>query len=354
MTESLDPEIMKTVAELANKLAWNKPELQVLQPQYIGQYPPLPLTLQTHLDLSNARGRLVLPDLRAFGNQSVGVFSDYGGESSGRYYTYSVLVCGFNLRGPLHEQMEAIRVRHGLGTKEIAFKDFRMGQIQRALPDYLQALDNLLPGFLFTLAIDKSIVTVFGTSEKATQDELAEMLRSEGLGERKPQVAEKLLRIVHLTAFLCGLLAHDNQKIFWMTDHDAICPSAHLHQRTLELFSRVLSVYTRRGCLFPLVGGGTPFEERSVEMLDLLSIADVVAGSLDQYLTRRVEVAASDEIRLKPGCELVLRWLGHDGVGLKKMTVMMRPGKRDDIESATLEFALEKPESNTIMIPVVV
>jgi len=46
-----------------------------------------------------------------------------------------------------------------------------MRQIQRALPDYLHALDNLLPGFLFTLAVDKRLITLFGPQEKTTRDQ---------------------------------------------------------------------------------------------------------------------------------------------------------------------------------------
>jgi hypothetical protein len=353
MSDNIAPEDMRRLVELANKLAWKKPDLKVLQPRHADQYSPLSSLLQEHIERSHIRGKLILPDLRAFGNESVGVFSDYGGESSGIYYTYSVLVCGWNLAGPLHQKMKGIRDRHTLGTKEIAFKDFHMGQLQRALPDYLNALDMLLPGFLFTLAVDKRLISLFGPQEKTTHDQLAELLRSEGLGDRKPQVAEKLVRIVHLTAFLCGLLAHDGHKVFWMTDHDAICANDQLHQQTLELFARVLPVYTRQGCSFPLVGGAAPFKDRSVEMLDLLSVPDIVAGSLDQYLTQRDTVAAED-IRVKQGCDLVLQWLGHDGIGLKKMNVLVRPGKGDLIEGATLEFVLENPPADAKMIPIVV
>ena len=344
---------MIALAELANRLAWKNPNVQVLKPEYAGQYPPLALSLQDHIKRSHVRGKLILPDLRAFKNASVGGFSDYGGESAGRYYTYSVLICGWNLAGPLHAKMKYIRARHGLGTKEIAFKDFGMGQVQRALPEYLEALDNLLPGFLFTLAVDKSLITLFGPQEKATYAQLAELVKTAGLGERKPRVTEKLLRVVHLTAFLCGLLAHDGQKLFWMTDNDAICESEPLHRQMLELFGRVLPLYSREGCTFPLLGGAKPFEERSLEMLDLLSAADIVAGALDQYLTQRA-AAPPEDIHVKPGCELVLQWLAHDGIGLKKMCVLLRPGGAGMIEGATLEFALENPPPDAKMIPVVV
>jgi hypothetical protein len=143
------------------------------------------------------------------------------------------------------DTMNAVRQTHGLGDKEIAFKDFGMGQVQRSLPGYLNALDKL-PGFLFTLAIDKRLRSLFGQGGKETREFIAQTLKSAGLGERKQHVNEKLLRVVHMAAFLTGLLAHDGQKILWMTDHDAICANREMHDTTLRLFQRVLSLYTAK------------------------------------------------------------------------------------------------------------
>ena len=173
--------------------------------------------------------------------------------------------------------MSAVRQRHGLGTKEIAFKDFRLGQVQRSLPDYLTAL-NVVPGFLFTLAVDKRLTSLFGPQGKETRELIAQALAQTGAGERKPEVNEKLLRVVHVAAFLTGLLAHDGQKIFWMTDHDAIAPTHEMHEKMLILFQRVLGTYARREFSFQSMSGAVPFEERDLHTLDLLSSTDIVAG----------------------------------------------------------------------------
>ena len=45
---------------------------------------------------------------------------------------------------------------------------------------------------------------------------------SEGLGNWDLAVVEKLMRVVHMAAYLAALGA-DGQKIFWMSDHDSIC-----------------------------------------------------------------------------------------------------------------------------------
>jgi hypothetical protein len=244
-----------------------------------------------------------------------------------------------------------VRHQHGLGTKEIAFKDFRMGQLRRSLPGYLAAL-NMLPGFLFTLAIDKRLPSVFGPRGKETRELIARALTEAGLGERKHDVNEKLLRVVHIAAFLVGLLAHDDQKVFWMTDHDAISATPEMHQKTLTLFQRVLGLYARNGYHFPLINGALPFVDRDLMTLDLLSATDIVAGSLDQYLTQKESVSAAD-IRVKHGCDLVLQWLTHDGIGLKKMNVIVRPAENGTVEAASLEFRLATPPAG-IFIPVLV
>jgi hypothetical protein len=199
--------MIQEIVEFANKVAWKRPNLDVLHPELLGQYPPIAQAMQQHLILSDWRKRLVLPDLRAFGNDSVAVFTDFGGESKpSRYQTYSTLVCGWNLTNQFLELMKVVRQTHQLGAKEIEFKDFGMGQIQRALRGYLAAL-NVLPGFLFTLAVDKRLTSVFGPRGKETSNLIALALAEAGAGQRKREINEKLLRVVHIAGFLTGLLA---------------------------------------------------------------------------------------------------------------------------------------------------
>jgi hypothetical protein len=133
------------------------------------QYSSLIESVEHLLLESHRQKKLLLPKLNAFQNRSLGVFSDYSGEGSGRYFVYSVLVCGFNMRSSFETSVAEARARYRLGTKEIAYKDLHMGQMLAALPDYLAAAD-WLPGFLCTIAVDKQIGSVFG-SEPETPTE---------------------------------------------------------------------------------------------------------------------------------------------------------------------------------------
>jgi hypothetical protein len=341
---------MKDIVEYANLLVWKDPQWDLLQKHGPEQYPVLAQVLQRELRLHHARGRLLLPELQAFGNDAVAVFSDYGGESSGRFHTYTALVCGYGYTGVFSQRMSRVRAAHKLEEKEIEFKDLRMGQLQRALPEYLDAL-NQLPGFLCSLAVDKRIKTLFGLPEKDARQRLSGILDSEGLGEWKPDVAEKLLRIVHFTAFLTAMPTHDGQKIFWMTDHDAICPKPQSHLQLLSLFERVLGIYTRPGCVFPRIGGAVPFQPRDLGTLDLLSAADLVAGSIEPCIPISGS-NADPQTQVKFGADKVLQWLAYDGIGLKKATIMIRIGAGGAIEAGVVELRPVKPPEDVTVIPI--
>lgn len=347
----LSNEEFEKVVEVANQFVWKKPNLDVLAPRTDGkEYPVIATTLQEMFTFYEAQGSLFLPNLTAFNNKHVAIFSDYAGESSGNYHTYSVLICAWDALGLLRKQMEEIRARHGLNKKEIAFKDFGMGQVLRALPDFLHAADSIL-GFLCTLVVSKDLTSVFGMPNRATQEELSKMLSEASLGEWKREVAEKLLRIVHLTAFLTALLARDGQQLFWMTDNDAISPNQEAHKRALDLFQRVLSIYARPNVNFPLLGGALPFKERAIEFMDSLSVTDVTASSVEHYLTQK-DLNGENEFGVKPGADAVLQWLARDGIGLKKGTYILLPAENGAMRRGALEFNLAKPPENVSFVPI--
>ena len=228
-------EYQTRLTEFANQLALKRPDLRLLRGHPREEFPVITESLEYLLKERDAQRKLVLPNLAAFNNDAVGIFSDYSGENSGSYMTYTVLVCGYNFISAYSEKMRRIRERYGLGEKEIGFKSFGMGQVQASLSDFLAAADTL-PGFLCTMAIDKRIATVFGPHNKPQHERLAQALDGIGLGGRKPYVVEKLLRIVHMSAFLTTLLAHNGQKIFWMSDHDSICANPEQHHSMMGFF----------------------------------------------------------------------------------------------------------------------
>ncbi|MGB6385016.1 MAG: hypothetical protein WBE45_02555 [Terriglobales bacterium] len=346
---TIEPERLRRTTWFANQLAMKKVPLPLLNRNPPSMYSSLIESVEYLLLESHRKRKLILPELGAFKNRSLGIFSDYSGEGSGRYFVYSVLVCGFNMRESFNKRMAKVRPEFGLGAKEIAYKNLNKGQMCLALPDYLAAADQL-PGFLCTVAIDKRIRSVFGV-EQDVRRRLVAVLRDAELSVRKPDVAEKLLRVVHLAAYLTALLGRDGQNVFWMTDNDAICPTPLQHKQLLDFFfGRVLPLYQRPGSQFDRMGGATPFPERSVEMNDLLSLPDLAAGTLGDYLSKR-DVLGPDKILVKEGTDKIMLWLGKPGIGLKKSCFFLRKGAGDSIERGVVEFSPVNPASG-VFIPI--
>ena len=343
----------------ANSFALKRPNLNVLRRDEGFEHTALSEILQEAVKESDRRLRLVLPDLRVFENKTVVVLTDYGGEHRGsKYYTYSTFLCPWNCCGGFQQEMANIRKTHGLGTKEIAFKDFRMGQVQRALPDYLELLD-MMPGFLLTLVVDRKIGSLFEAIGTPPTERVSEVLAGHGFGRRKPKVAEKLMRVVDTAAFLTSLLGHDGQKIFWMSDNDSILESqdsSQAHDRVLALFQNLLEKYKRAGMNFAKIGGAAPFSDDNAQFGDLLSATDVAAGSVCQYMTNKLN-GPEGKATVKSGCDQVLRWLTRDGIGLKKMTIAIREnpiGPKGAFKSSIIELSLTDIPEDALTIPVFV
>jgi hypothetical protein len=86
-------------------------------------------------------------------------------------------------------------------------------------------------------------------------------------------------------------------------------------------------------------------------LIDLLSAADVAAGSVAEYLTK-LDLHRPDDILVKEGSDSVLCWLAQDGVGLKKITLLLRRAHNDTIEAGTVEFDLVNPSPDTLLVPI--
>jgi hypothetical protein len=252
-----------------------------------------------------------------------------------------------NMASGFHDHVAKVRSDHALGDKEISFKDLNMGQIRRALPTFLEAADHL-PGLLYNVAVEKGIRSVFG-SEPETPQKIAKLLKEIGLGSRPSKTVEKQMRIVHLVAYFVALLGADRQNVFWMTDHDEISPTPEQHRLLMEIcFGRVLPFYLRPGTEFGIIGGALPFNERSVEMNDRLSLPDLVAGVVGDYLTKR-DTQKPEDILIKEAAGDVLLWLTKPGIGLKKICTFLRPGLHGQIERGSLSFSPTTPHQLTFI-----
>ena len=76
-------EYKSRLTEFANRLALKRPNLDLLRGHPREEYPVLTESLEHPLKERHAQPKLVLPNLAAFNNDAIGIFSDYSGENSG-------------------------------------------------------------------------------------------------------------------------------------------------------------------------------------------------------------------------------------------------------------------------------
>lgn len=260
------------------------------------------------------KGNFKLPELNTIDNQTISIFSDYGGEhNTSKYNTYSFLFCGWNHSFEADKEFKKIRLKYGLDKTEISFKDLKYGPTNRALDEYLNTLNTHVFGFSFTVLVEKSINQLFvGNNNKHLLQEIEES----GLGKWKVKNAEKLMRILHIISYILPLIADSNQKIFWMTDNDSIVANKNMFDNAFRLLEAVLKIYTDKS--YKLIAGAIPFKEKDVYTMDLLSITDLVAGSVEQYFTTE---KTEGQPFVKQGAEKVVKWLATNGDFLKKEIV---------------------------------
>jgi hypothetical protein len=307
-------------------------------PQFIHQ-------VQECFQTMHKKKQLLLPDISS--SETICVFSDYGGEHKGsKFHSYSFLVCA-HAPDLLQSQMGEIRKRSGRDApmKEISYKTKNYGPVKRAIPHYLHALDNLVVGGVFTFLVDKTIESLFAPTRQDFAKLTDEVLADVSMLYLQPDVAEKLFRVVHFSAYLVALLSSPKQKVFWMTDHDAIAASQARHADLLKVFQRVLHLYTHNE--FALLGGATPFAERDAGYLDLLSVPDLVAGAMEHFFTNKPAGRTSFEV--PEAVDHISRWLAHQGVSLKKHNFIFQK-KPAGIVTSHISFSLREPDSNAVYI----
>ena len=262
--------------------------------------------------------------------------------------TYSFLVCAFGSLEPFKQQMAALRKKASIGNKEIAFKGFGTGQLRRMLPSYLGLIDRYVLGLVFTLVVDKSIPSLFGPPGPETLRLLVTTLEERGYGNVAPKVAEKLFRVVHTTVFLLALLGHQGQKVFWMTDNDAIAETSGKHKQLLAVLNDVLPLYTTKA--FSFLGGARPFQPRAFEYLDLLSVADIADGAVAQCLSS-IDAVGHEKAQIKEGGDHVLRWLCHDSITLKKFCMIVKRDVKGDVVCGPVNFEARAPIADEVFVP---
>lgn len=287
--------------------------------------------------LAHAANQLTeLPDFSD--DEKIAIMSDFGGEHKEAHFnTYSFLIMAYSKVGPFVDQMTRLRKKHNLYEKhsEFTFKDLSFGPRSRALPEYLHTVDNFIHGALITIAIEKKIETVFGSTKKETYPFIEEQLAAMGLGKWKGATGEKALRICHSIAAFIALTTRENQRLLWYCDNDSINENAkdRNFSDTQKIFAHSLNMYSKHK--FDLVGFAKSFDKKS-HLDDLLSIPDLAAGVIQDLLKAH---KTGDNI-IPGGAEKIelLKWISSKSQFLSKITIQISKLENGDLGSGVVNF----------------
>ena len=224
----------------------------VLDPaQWSARVRPRPVWFMACLDEVIANNlsdpRLQFP---AFPNtRDIAIFSDYGGEhSESPVLTYCFLIVDFGALGTFERAVQEIRRDHGLGSREISFKELNSTAIRAAVPRLMRAADQL-PGLLFTLVVSKKYKTILGT-DTALTNARQQLDAANIMSWRKPKELEGVVRKVHTVAYWLSMLAREGMGVFWLTDNDNIVAN----QGAIEDLRSISPLQSSHGCRRALSG----------------------------------------------------------------------------------------------------
>lgn len=271
-----------------------------------------------------------LPDLRHASALFIG--TDYAGESPlVQFDAVTFVIADIRNLGQWVEARQRLRARYLPDGRRMAYS--RLSDVQRAeaLLPFLRAADSI-PGLLASFLIDKRLGRVFTRSGRPAASSLPEFI------SWRKDALERLLRVLHLAGMLLAGLSMPGQDVLWITDNDAIVPNVERLTQATQLAAQVASVYLPHTLGRLRFGRASETEPGDQQIEDLLSLPDLVSGTLAEALTalRRnqafptstVGLAFPDALAEKP--RSVLRWLadGEYGRPLKRLVYTMEPGHR--------------------------
>jgi hypothetical protein len=271
-----------------------------------------------------------MPEARTRG-QALMVVTDIGGSHTGQLFeTYSFLVLDLDRNGDWLSAQKTFRSRVLRSSRRMAFKALNDRVRRRALDTFLQ-IGNEIDGWLVSFAISKNGLSLF---EHISRDaKVAERL----VGWKRP-VHERLLRVLHLSAFLISGLSVPRQDVLWVIDQDEVASNVEQLTRFTDLFGMVVSNSLSHElgnirCATAKSDDGT----RSTE--DLLSYCDLTAGAVSEATTAmagghrhlRKHIVAPLPSAVSWKSRKIIAWLGTARGRLRNMTCLIELGRSSPV-----------------------
>jgi hypothetical protein len=260
---------------------------------------------------------------------------DFGGAHQGQQFeTYAFI--GLDLERNERWMQAQRHFRHATmrNKRRMSFKAMNDKHRRDALMPFLDCAD-LIEGWLVVFAVSRVGGSLFAEgADKATR---------EALPIWKPSVQERLLRILHLSAFLLSGLSAQGQNVLWIVDQDEIAANTDQLTQLAATMNIVASNLIRHG-LGHLRCGTTQSDGGSLELEDLVSICDLAAGAVCEAATgmsvrpkfhqRHIFMPLTSTLSWKS--RIVANWLASNKSTLTRLTCFIDLDPSSSRMSATM------------------
>jgi hypothetical protein len=207
---------------------------------------------------------------------------------------------------------------------------------RRALIPFL-TLADCIDGWLVLFAVSKAGGSLFRHSAEILDDD-------DFVAGWKPRVRERLLRILHLSAFLLSGLSSPGQNVLWVIDEDEVAANVKQLTELTNVFSRISSNSLAHG-LGHLRCGTTRSDDGTLALEDLVAICDLAAGAFCEVTTSmfsrglfpKQNVIASLPGTLSWKSRVMSSWLAANNNSLHRL-------------SCVIQFDTTSPGMNTSMM----
>jgi hypothetical protein len=280
--------------------------------------------------------------------------SDYSGfHQEAAFEVTSLVITNFESLGPWDERRMHVRRRYLPERRRMSYKALNDGHRCTALLPFLEVA-NQIPGLLLTIAIDKTVPTIFN-SENADTSERA---RSHPVFEGwKPAPIERAMRTIHFASLLLRGLSCAGQDLWWFTDQDEIVANEQRLPSFVSLMANVASHYLPHTLRHMRIGT-TASDTGRRDIEDFVAIPDFAAGALQGVLNttyarrlldaRSIFVPTSQE--LGPKARRIMDWFADNTQPLRRLTLIVDEPTEGEPRFTSLRFHGSRDPDATALV----
>ena len=255
--------------------------------------------------------------------QTLLMAADFGGQHKGQHFdTYAFLVFDLDRNERWLTGQRLFRRNVMSNGRRMAFKSMNDKYRRRALVPFLQLADHI-QGWLVLFAVSKVGGSLFGKAGDSDENEY--LLKS-----WKPRVRERLLRVMHFSAFLLSGLSSPNQDVLWIIDKDEVAANVQQLTQLTQVLARISSNSLSHE-LRHLRCGTTHSDDGSLSLEDLIAVCDLGAGAFCEVATamitqrklprRGIVTPLPTELSWKT--RLLASWLAVDNRPLQRLSCLI-------------------------------